>query len=180
LDLPSTTTGPPRPIYRKWYSVQPEARCARTAKSRARLRAVAARARLKRCSHRRTSCRRDWGHADFVRAWLILQQHQMTLCWPRARYSVRQFGELAFAQIGRNVAWKGSRNDEIGFDRAGAGIGQRSTSAIFAPGVDELLGDASRARGLGGGRRNEFQGISSPRWSRQTSVIPQRSNAVAR
>ena len=66
--------------------------------------------------------KRDWGHAkDFVKGmWLILQQQKPDdfVLATGESYSVRQFIELAFAQVGRNVAWKGSGNEEVGFDRA--------------------------------------------------------------
>ena len=57
--------------------------------------------------------KRDWGHAkDFVKGmWLILQQQKPDdfVLATGESYSVRQFIELAFAQVGRNVAWERKR-----------------------------------------------------------------------
>jgi GDPmannose 4,6-dehydratase len=81
--------------------------------------------------------KRDWGHArDFVEGmWMILQQDEpddYVLATGEA-HSVREFVELAFAQVGREIAWRGRGVDEQGIDaRNGAGcsaIRQRRNSA---------------------------------------------------
>lgn len=95
--------------------------------------------------------KRDWGHAkDFVKGmWLILQQPQPDdyVLATGESHSVREFIELAFAQVGRSIAWKGQGEDEIGFD---AGTGRtlvKVDRSYFRPTeVDALQGDASKAR----------------------------------
>jgi len=95
--------------------------------------------------------RRDWGHAkDFVKGmWLILQQPEPSdyVLATGKSHSVREFIELAFTQVGRNIAWKGEGDHEIGID---ASTGQdlvKVDRRYFRPTeVDTLLGDASKAR----------------------------------
>ena len=57
--------------------------------------------------------KRDWGHAkDFVKGmWLILQQPKPDdyVLATGESHSVREFIELAFAQVGRNIVWQGKR-----------------------------------------------------------------------
>lgn len=95
--------------------------------------------------------RRDWGDAeDFVKGmWMMLQQPQpddYVLATGEA-HSVREFIELAFAAVGRRIEWRGLGEDEVGVD---AGTGQelvRVDPHYFRPTeIDELLGDASKAR----------------------------------
>ena len=105
--------------------------------------------------------KRDWGHAkDFVKGmWLILQQQKPDdfVLATGESYSVRQFIELAFAQVGRNVAWKGSGNEEVGFDRASGKELVKIDQRYFRPTeVDELLGEqGTKGAGLEGG--DEFR-----------------------
>jgi GDPmannose 4,6-dehydratase len=95
--------------------------------------------------------KRDWGNAgDFVKGmWLMLQQP-----WPDdyvlatgESHSVREFIELAFAEVGRSITWTGTGDDEVGVDAA---TGQDLVSVdrrYFRPTeVDALLGDATKAR----------------------------------
>jgi GDPmannose 4,6-dehydratase len=95
--------------------------------------------------------RRDWGHArDFVRGmWLILQQAQPDdyVLATGESHSVREFIERAFAEVNRNIIWKGSGEEEIGIDDRSEKILVRVDSRYFRPTeVDELVGDASKAR----------------------------------
>jgi GDPmannose 4,6-dehydratase len=61
---------------------------------------------------------RDWGHArDYVRAMhLMLQQDEPDdyVIATGEQHSVREMCELAFAQIGVTLAWRGSGPDEVG------------------------------------------------------------------
>jgi GDPmannose 4,6-dehydratase len=99
--------------------------------------------------------KRDWGHArDFVRGmWLILQQPQPEdyVLATGETHSVREFIELAFAQVGRAVAWRGEGSDEIGVDARSGKLLVKVDEQYFRPTeVDVLLGDASKAeRDLG-------------------------------
>jgi GDPmannose 4,6-dehydratase len=94
--------------------------------------------------------RRDWGHArDFVQGmWLMLQQDKpddYVLATGTAR-SVREFCEIAFAEVGKMIAWKGSGVDEIGTDAKSGKVLVRIDPRYFRPAeVDILLGDASKA-----------------------------------
>ncbi len=93
---------------------------------------------------------RDWGHArDYVEAmWLILQQDQPDdfVIATGENHSVREFVERTFAEIGMEIAWKGTGVNEIGYDR----ITGRELIFIdpryFRPAeVDLLIGDFSKA-----------------------------------
>jgi len=94
--------------------------------------------------------RRDWGHArDYVEGmWRIVQQQtpdDYVLATGEA-HSVREFIELAFSKVGRNIEWRGKGLDEIGIDTANGDILVRIDSRYFRPTeVDLLLGDASKA-----------------------------------
>jgi GDPmannose 4,6-dehydratase len=95
--------------------------------------------------------RRDWGDArDFVRGmWLMLQQPEPDdyVLATGESHSVREFIELAFAQVGRNIAWQGTGENEVGVE---ASTGRELVSVdrrYFRPTeVDCLLGDATKAR----------------------------------
>jgi GDPmannose 4,6-dehydratase len=60
---------------------------------------------------------------------------------------VREFVELAFAEVGRSLVWKGTGDDEVGVDAATGHDLVRVDKRYFRPTeVDDLLGDASKAR----------------------------------
>ena len=130
--------------------------------------------------------KRDWGHAkDFVKGmWLILQQQKPDdfVLATGESYSVRQFIELAFAQVGRNVAWKGSGNEEVGFDRASGKELVKIDQRYFRPTeVDELLGDASKAqRELGWKAETSFKDLVAEMVTSDLELIRSDPNAVAR
>jgi len=97
--------------------------------------------------------KRDWGHArDYVDGmWRMLQQDKPDdyVLATGESHSVRDFAELAFAEIGRKIAWEGKGFDEIGRDAATGQILVRIDPARFRPAeVDELRGDPSKARRL--------------------------------
>lgn len=64
--------------------------------------------------------RRDWGHArDYVESmWLMLQKDRPDdyVIATGQVHSVREFIEVAFAEIGIKIKWKGSDLNEVGFD----------------------------------------------------------------
>ena len=61
--------------------------------------------------------------------------------------SVREFVELAFAEVGRSIEWRGKGAEETGIDRKSGKIAVRIDPTYFRPTeVDELIGDASKAR----------------------------------
>lgn len=95
--------------------------------------------------------RRDWGHAkEYVEGmWRMLQQDTPDdyVLATGETHSVREFIELAFAQIGRRVEWQGSGVDEVGWDAATGQILVQIDPRYFRPTeVDLLLGDPSKAR----------------------------------
>jgi GDPmannose 4,6-dehydratase len=95
--------------------------------------------------------RRDWGHArDYVEGmWLILQQPEPDdyVLATGDTHSVREFVELAFAQIGMRISWKGEGVDEEGLDAKSGRVLVKVDPRYFRPTeVDLLLGDPSKAR----------------------------------
>lgn len=65
--------------------------------------------------------KRDWGHAkDYVEGmWRILQQDkpQDYVLAMNETHTVREFVELAFAELGYEIEWQGSGVDEKGIDK---------------------------------------------------------------
>src|SRR5207247_5560953 len=61
--------------------------------------------------------------------------------------SVREFVELAFAEVGRCIEWRGKGVDETGVDKKSGKTLLRIDPVYFRPTeVDLLVGDASKAR----------------------------------
>jgi GDPmannose 4,6-dehydratase len=109
--------------------------------------------------------RRDWGHAkDYVDGmWRMLQQpaaDDFVLATGEA-HSVREFVELAFAEVGRRVAWRGKGIDEQGVDAATGEVLVSIDPRYFRPTeVDLLLGDPTKAREkLGWTHRTSFRDL---------------------
>ena len=94
--------------------------------------------------------RRDWGHArDYVEGiYRIVQQEEpddFILATGEA-HSVREFVELAFGEIDRQIEWRGEGVDETGIDRSSGQVVVRVDPAYFRPTeVDLLIGDPSKA-----------------------------------
>ena len=95
--------------------------------------------------------KRDWGHArDYVEGMhMILQADEpddFVLATGETR-SVREFVELAFAELGRGIVWRGKGIDETGVDGKSGKVLVRIDPTYFRPTeVDVLVGDASKAR----------------------------------
>jgi GDPmannose 4,6-dehydratase len=95
--------------------------------------------------------KRDWGHArDYVEGMHRILQADVpddfVLATGETR-SVREFVESAFAEIGRRLEWRGKGIEEIGIDRKSGKTVVRIDPTYFRPTeVDELIGDASKAR----------------------------------
>ena len=104
---------------------------------------------------------RDWGHAkDFVRMqWLMLQQEKPEdfVIATGVQYSVRQFVDMAAAELGVTLRWEGEGVSERGVVQRVEGdaapalkAGQMIVSVdarYFRPTeVETLLGDPSRAK----------------------------------
>jgi GDPmannose 4,6-dehydratase len=61
--------------------------------------------------------------------------------------SVREFVDLAFAEIGRTIEWRGKGVDETGVDKKSGKTVVRIDPTYFRPTeVDLLIGDSSKAR----------------------------------
>ncbi|UZQ84537.1 GDP-mannose 4,6-dehydratase [Thermoclostridium stercorarium] len=95
--------------------------------------------------------KRDWGYAgDYVEAiWLILQQDKPDdyVVATGETHTVREFCELAFRNVGINLAWQGEGLDEIGVDKDTGRVLVRVSSEFFRPSeVDLLLGDPTKAK----------------------------------
>lgn len=93
---------------------------------------------------------RDWGHArDYVEAmWLMLQQDEPDdfVIASGENHSVREFVELAFAQVGMDIAWKGKGVNEVGYDRITGKELVFVNPRYFRPAeVELLIGDSSKA-----------------------------------
>ena len=96
------------------------------------------------------NAQRDWGHAkDFVEGmWLMLQQKEAKdyVLATGKSHSVRDFAELAFAEIGIKLRWEGKDVNEKGIDIATDKIMVEVDPRYFRPTeVDLLVGDPSRA-----------------------------------
>lgn len=94
--------------------------------------------------------KRDWGHArDYVDGMWRILQHDRADDWVLATgetTTVRQFVELAFAEVGRRIIWEGEGVEEVGRDAASGDILVAIDPAYFRPTeVDLLLGDPSKA-----------------------------------
>jgi GDPmannose 4,6-dehydratase len=111
--------------------------------------------------------RRDWGHArDFVEGmWLMLQQPEASdyVLATGEMYSVRQFVEASFAEVGRTIAWSGTGVDEIGRDaKSGEPLVQIDPRYFRPTEVEQLLGDANKARkALGWSHKTTFKQLVS-------------------
>ncbi len=93
---------------------------------------------------------RDWGHArDYVDGmWRMLQQDQPDdyVLATGEMHSVREFVELAFAEIGHRIVWRGTGVEEKGLDdRTGTVLVEIDPRYYRPTEVDLLLGDPSKA-----------------------------------
>jgi GDPmannose 4,6-dehydratase len=95
--------------------------------------------------------KRDWGHArDYVEGMHKILQvdvaEDYVLATGETR-SVREFVELAFAEVGRTIEWRGKGVEEIGVDKKSGKTLVQIDPTYFRPTeVDLLIGDASKAR----------------------------------
>lgn len=74
-------------------------------------------------------------------------------------HSVREFIELAFAEVGRTIRWQGEGINEVGIETCSGKDLVRVDRRYFRPTeVDALLGDASKAaQRLGWRHETSFQ-----------------------
>ena len=95
--------------------------------------------------------KRDWGHAkDYVEGmWGILQQDkpQDYVLAMNETHTVREFVELAFAELGYEIEWQGIGVDEKGIDKNTGKVLVEVDPRYFRPAEVELLwGDSTKAR----------------------------------
>ncbi len=106
---------------------------------------------------------RDWGHArDYVEGmWLMLQQDEPDdyVLATGETHSVREFVEHAFAHVGRTIAWRGKRLDEVGYEpKTGRELVKVDPRYFRPTEVDQLLGDPSKAKAkLGWQAKTKFR-----------------------
>ncbi len=107
--------------------------------------------------------RRDWGHArDYVEGmWLILQQPSPDdyVLATGESHSVREFIEIAFDYVGREVIWEGTGLGEFGRDsKTGEKLVLTDPRYLRPAEVEHLLGDPTKAREkLGWAHRTSFK-----------------------
>ena len=94
---------------------------------------------------------RDWGHAkDYVEGmWLMMQQAEADdfVLATGKKVSVRKFVEMAFAEVGITLEWKGKDVEEKGYNKATGKVIVEVDAKYFRPAeVDLLVGDASKAK----------------------------------
>jgi GDPmannose 4,6-dehydratase len=97
------------------------------------------------------NAQRDWGHArDYVEGmWRILQQPEPDdyVLATGETHSVREFVELAFAEVGIAIRWRGEGVDEYGLCQKTNRILVRVDPRYFRPTeVEILLGNPAKAR----------------------------------
>lgn len=97
------------------------------------------------------NAQRDWGHArDYVHAmWLMLQQDTPDdyVVATGTMYTVRQFVESAFAQVGIDIEWNGQGVDEVGYNKQTGEVIVCVDEKYFRPTEVELLvGDPTKAK----------------------------------
>ena len=109
--------------------------------------------------------KRDWGHArDYVEGmWKILQQKKPDdfVLATGETHEVREFVELAFAEVGRTIVWKGKGVNEKGIDKKSGKVLVEIDPRYFRPTeVDLLLGDPTKAhKVLGWKHKTSFKGM---------------------
>ncbi len=97
------------------------------------------------------NAKRDWGHAkDYVRMqWLMLQQEKPEdfVIATGVQHSVRDFVDVAAAELGMSIDWQGKGLDEIGIEEKSGKIIVQVDPRYFRPTeVETLLGDPTKAK----------------------------------
>ena len=99
------------------------------------------------------NAKRDWGYAkDYVECMWLMLQHDTPEDFVIATgetHMVREFVELAFAEVGIKINWEGEGVDEKGIDEATGRVLVEVSPKYFRPTeVDLLLGDPTKAKNL--------------------------------
>ncbi|GFQ99236.1 GDP-mannose 4,6 dehydratase [Trichonephila clavata] len=95
--------------------------------------------------------KRDWGHArDYVEAmWMMMQQEKPEdfVIATGESHSVREFVEVAFKHVGKEIVWEGSGLEEVGKEKETGIVRVKVNTRYFRPTeVDFLLGDSTKAK----------------------------------
>lgn len=113
------------------------------------------------------NAKRDWGFAgDYVEGmWRILQQEKPDdyVLATNETHTVREFVELAFAEVGVGIEWKGEGVNEKGYDKNTGKLLVDVNPRYFRPAEVELLwGDSTKAETeLGWKRKVSFKELVS-------------------
>lgn len=111
--------------------------------------------------------KRDWGYAkDYVEAMHMMLQHDTADDFVIAtgeNHTVREFIELAFKEVGIDIAWQGHGVNEVGLDAKTKKTLIKIDPQYFRPSeVEVLIGDPSKAKKiLGWQPRTSFQELVS-------------------
>jgi GDPmannose 4,6-dehydratase len=94
---------------------------------------------------------RDWGHAkDYVEGmWRMLQQDvaEDYVLATGIKITVREFINMAFAEVGIKMKWEGKEENEKGIDAATGKVLVEIDPKYYRPAeVDLLVGDATKAK----------------------------------
>lgn len=94
---------------------------------------------------------RDWGHAkDYVEGmWRMLQQNEADdyVLATGVKITVREFINMAFAEVGMHLKWEGKGENEKGIDTVTGKTIVEIDPKYYRPAeVDLLVGDASKAK----------------------------------
>ncbi len=109
--------------------------------------------------------KRDWGFAgDYVEGmWRMLQQEKPGdyVLATNETHTVKEFAELAFAEVGIELKWNGKGVEEKGYDKKTGSLLVDINPKYFRPTEVEILwGDSSKAeRELGWKRKMDFKGL---------------------
>lgn len=80
---------------------------------------------------------RDWGHAkDYVEAmWMMLQQDapEDYVIASGEMHSVREFVEMAFRHVGKEIEWRGTGLEEVGVEKDTGVVRVRVDERYFRP-----------------------------------------------
>jgi GDPmannose 4,6-dehydratase len=109
--------------------------------------------------------KRDWGYAgDYVEGmWRMLQQAEADdfVLASGETHTIREFVELAFKEVGVDIEWQGTGENEIGMNKADGKTLVKVNPTYFRPAeVDILLGNPGKAeKVLGWKRKVDFPGL---------------------
>lgn len=125
--------------------------------------------------------KRDWGHAkDYVNAmWLMLQQEKADdyVVATGETHTVREFVELAFAEVGIEIEWQGKEENEIGINKLNGKTVVCINPDFYRPAeVELLLGSPEKAeKHLGWVRQVSFNELIKLMVKNDLELIRKRS-----